>query len=407
MSGEYIKLAASSPFPVVQRLEQFKPHVEAKEEIRFMTGPNGMVTCSYVVSADGTFDTNYLRECRGIVFNAKGVIAARPLHKFFNVNEKPTTHVDALDWSKVTRIMDKRDGSMIHTVALLDNEEAWDPRACVELKSKKSFTSDVALAAKAWLTADEDRFDRYSKLCQTVVYMLNSTAIFEFTSPTARIVLPYNEPMLCLLHVRNNVTGEYMSYSAVKQLCELYKVPIVESVWPNEAATSDPAAFVQGLIAQAQDESYENREGWVIQFENGEMVKLKTKWYMLRHRAMTFLRERDVAELVLDEGLDDLKAMLVADNVDITPLLHIEARVVARIEHILSTVDAAVTAAKQVGLSKKDFAISSQGKEYFGLMMTAFDGREVQVKDYFKKQLLREEYSLEQINLLNSVAEAE
>ena len=135
------------------------------------------------------------------------------------------------------------------------------------------------------------------------------------------------------------------------------------------------------------------------------MVKLKTQWYLKRHRAMTFLRERDIAQLVLDEGLDDLKAMLVGEGVNIDEVLQIEARVLHDLREMALNVD--VIFAADGHLDRKDFAIKHKGSPHFGLLMARYQGRDPAFKEFFERNMLREQYSLRQLVLVPSVAEGD
>jgi len=143
-----------------------------------------------------------------------------------------------------------------------------------------------------------------------------------------------------------------------------------------------------------------------VQFENGDMVKVKTKWYLERHRAMTFLRERDIAEMVVNESVDDLKALLVAEGVDIGEILALEKKVV----NDLLGVKIAAEQLQDMSdwqLDRKSFAIKHAGTPLFGLRMTKFLGKEPDYKDWFIRNRLKEKYTLRQLNLVPSVAEAE
>jgi RNA ligase len=136
----------------------------------------------------------------------------------------------------------------------------------------------------------------------------------------------------------------------------------------------------------------------VIQFENGDMVKVKTEQYLKLHRAMTFLRERDVAQLVIDETIDDLKSQLVAEGVNIDEILAIEKRVVERMIDITNSIYSVYEADKT--LLKKDFAIKHKEHKYFGLLMSLMSGKELSIKDYFEKNILKQEFSLRQLSMV-------
>ena len=379
----YLGLIQDSPFPILMSDSAMRLAVADREEIRFMKQSNGTTVCSYIIASAETFRDSYSREARGVVFDATGKVIARPLHKFFNVNERPETQVAAIDWSKVRRVMLKRDGSMIHTVAFPEDGRNFT------VKSKKSFESDVAKQSKKFLLQREN----YIKFC-TDMTNAGRTAIFEWTSPTARIVVGYKQEELQLLHVRENHTGIYLTQSELERLSAQYDIPMVDMV---PIFSPD---MVQSLV-----ETTENIEGWVIQFENGDMVKLKTKWYMDRHHAMTFLRIRDIARMVVDESLDDLKAKLVGDGIDIAQILEIEEKVVREIDYIIERVETAYEANKH--LERKDFAILMKGHPLFGLLMQKFSGKEPDYKGFFAKTKLDEMFDLTQLNLTDSVAEVE
>lgn len=403
----YLHLTDHQPFPVITNDVGMRTELADKTEIRFMEQPNGTTVCSYIVSAEGTFDDVYAREARGVVFDARGNVIARPLHKFFNVNERPETHVDKIDWTKVIRVMDKRDGSMIHTVARRNDDDLWPHGWEFDLKSKKSFTSDVAHSAKAFMMLAAEAGLRFHELCNHVVSQ-GQTAIFEWTSPVARIVLAYPKDELRLLHVRDNTTGEYLTRGALEVLAAKFDIPVVAHADEiMDMIATDPKMLLD--LAQ----TLEGVEGWVIQFSNGDMVKLKTKWYCERHRAMTFLRERDIALLTLREELDDLKALLVGEGADITEILEIEAKTVAAVDEIIASVTRYHQEAKaRHGDDRKAIALAygpaGLNFDHFGLLMQVYSGKDPDYKGYFERNLLSTTFSLRQLNLgQSSIAEVE
>ena len=386
-------------FPYITGIDEFRANVLHREEIREADISDHSKSFCYMISSEGTFDTPWLRECRGIVFSKNtGQVTGRPLHKFFNVGEREETRFENLDWTQIKRIMVKRDGSMIHTV--FDN-------GALRLKSKKTFGSDVAAAAEKWMS-ERDNYVYFA----TRMAALNMTAIFEWTAPDARIVLFYPEPKLTLLHVRHNVTGEYLAPDVMFEWAFESDVAVVEELKLHEwldVADERVARQLSSKDIQARAlklvETAEDIEGWVIQFNDDTMVKLKVDWYLKRHRAMTFIRERDIAQLVLDEGLDDMKALLVSENVDITEILQIEQRVVNELNELRRGLVAIVDVDR--GLERKDFALKHKGHQHFGLLMSIYLGKEPDLKSYFERNLLREHYTLRQLVLVPSVAEAD
>lgn len=382
----YLGLTRESPFPIINDDTLLRLALAEKDEIKFMRQDNGATVCSYIVSMEETFDTPMAREARGITFDADGKIISRVLHKFFNINERESTKFENIDWSKATRCMVKRDGSMISTVKGFSSYEGAD----FALKSKKSFTSDVVVRSVEWLQANDEARAAFTALCNHVVAR-GWTATFEWTSPISRIVLYYETASLTLLHVRDNVSGRYLTQAELEALTSKFNVPLV----------ANEQHILEGLTAEKLIKLFhetEGVEGWVFQFENGDMVKFKTEWYMKRHKAMTFLRERDIAELVIDEGLDDMKALLVGEGVDIGRILEIEHQVVTEINAIAHEVETLYLQVKD--LDRKTVALSMREKtKYFGLLMTRYSGKEIDVKEFYRKNLLSERWTLTQINL--------
>lgn len=399
-------------FPILHNVSELREKVAHKEEIRESVlasdrASHGELTSfCYMIAGPDTFDDAYSRECRGIVFDHRGEVAARPLHKFFNVNEREETQVHALDWSKVVRVMDKRDGSMIHTVIVPRiSHGGLEPQWDVRLKSKKTFDSEVAKDAEAFLGLPENEpLRKFVKLMTGH----NQTVIFEWTAPTARIVLHYPTPELRVLHVRDNVTGKYQRRDVIEALLpKAIGGPFNEIKLVDEPQFDVPKEQLGAHLLELA-KTVEGIEGWVIQFEDGEMVKLKTAWYMERHKCMTFLRERDIARMVVSESLDDVKSMLVGDGVDITPILEIEARVLKDIFDVEHSVKS-LAPEEDYKLDRKTFAIKYKDNSgpYFGLLMHLYSGKVPNYIEWFEKNVLDQTYGLRQLNLVPSVAEAD
>lgn len=253
----------------------------------------------------------------------------------------------------------------------------------------------MAIAAKKWLLERPN----YVSFCRFITEC-GYTAIFEWTSPQARIVLPYQEDELVLLHIRLNETGRYVQYWWLVEIANTFGIKLVDE--------ADDGLELLETISKGNDSlmnTVENKEGWVVQFSNGEMIKIKTKWYLDRHKAMTMLRHRDIAEMVLDECLDDLKSKLVGDGIDISEIEEIENRVVNEIDDIIRVVEDAYV--KNRYLPRKEFAILLKEHKFFGLMMQRYTEREPDYKGFYKKHYLSERFDLTRLNFKDSIAEVD
>lgn len=365
-------------FPTINHIDELRAKVGHMPEIRFMTNEDGFHIVCYMISGAGTFTSEnkeYARECRGITFYPDGFIASRPLHKFFNIGELPETQMNLLPWDKVARAMDKRDGSMVHPVAV---------NGRIILKTKKAFYSDVAKLATDFLHSEKGK--NILAYCTDAI-IAGQTPIFEFTSPAARIVLPYKESELKLLHIRMNVTGEYADSEAVKFIGADYGIPTVDEYDVSNISKD----FL--INSMATDE---NKEGYVIEFENGQMVKGKTKWYIDLHHTIVFVRERDIAEMIVNETIDDYKSALSLSGESLDVVNEIEQRVLDEVRKIEVAADEAYALIKECP-DRKTAAMQMKGHPWFSAAMALFNGKEFDVKEHFLKYVLKEKFSLEQV----------
>jgi T4 RnlA family RNA ligase len=213
--------------------------------------------------------------------------------------------------------------------------------------------------------------------------------IFEYTSPKARIVINYAQEQMSLLAIRNLKTGEYQSRAALETSADVYGVPCVE------------VSKLSALEVLETIDNIPNKEGFVFQFNNGEMVKLKTSSYLTLHHTVVFQRERDIAEMVLDEKLDDYKGYLKDSKSDesLVKVHAIEKRVIEELNTIMTGLDSLFSQAVVGDITRKDIAAKYNKHKYFSLLMKKLDGHDMDshVKEYFKKNLLKEMFSLEQI----------
>lgn len=119
----------------------------------------------------------------------------------------------------------------------------------------------------------------------------------------------------------------------------------------------------------------------------------KCPWYQRLHRSITFLRERDIALAALREELDDVKAVLAEAGIDLAPVNAVEQRVKENLVSLVEEVGHVLS--KDATLSRKDFVLRHQRHPLFGLLMTAYLGRDVNYAEWYEKNRLKQEFSLE------------
>jgi hypothetical protein len=139
-------------------------------------------------------------------------------------------------------------------------------------------------------------------------------------------------------------------------------------------------------------------EGYVLVLQDGRRVKLKTKWYLQQHRLMTELRERDVAEAVVDETLDDIKSQMTSADISLDEIELIETRVAEEIASLRDQVSHIIWA--QSDKSVKEVAIEMKGHPLFSLIMSEKRGKEADYTGFWKRNFLPN-YSLRSVKNSN------
>lgn len=294
-----------SIFPEILSLKQIEPYIADCPHFVKCGGEDTALTfIDYVVQAEDTFppiegdeesktEAMIRRECRGIAFcNATGRLRSRPLHKFFNLNERPETLFDVIDWTRPHYVMTKMDGSMVRPVVGQNTGHGG-----VRWATRKGIT-DVACEVELFCSYAENR--AYEMAGEDLIDR-GFTPVFEFVSPGNRIVLKYDRPQLVLLAVRELRNGTYMSYRQLRHEAERHGIELV----PQYAS----AKITPDFIARLQEQ--EGVEGVVVRFENGLTLKIKTSWYAQLHKIRSLLsNEREVVRMVLEDKLDDALGML-------------------------------------------------------------------------------------------------
>lgn len=344
-------------FPEIRTLDDVLPHIEGRSEFIVAEREFGTVV-NYVVAMADTFDmagpddlgAAIRRECRGLIFGLDGKIMSRPYHKFFNVNEREETQVHMIDMTKPHVIMEKMDGSMIRPLRM---------NGMIRLATKMGVT-DIAIESERLL--DANQYD-------WLEYMMDDglTPIFEYIAPTNKIVIDYSEPKLILTAVRNTITGTYIKNIQFGAPFEV--VPQYGSV---DGGLSE-------YIARARE--MQGREGDIIRFADGHMLKIKNDWYVRIHKTKDLIRtDRNIADIIVNEQLDDVLPLL--DENDYQIVCAYEKRFDDAIHNVLGRLEGLVTLARVLhGGVKKDVAINFIpnliNKEDASFIFSALDGKEL------------------------------
>ncbi len=309
-------------------------------------------------------------EMRGLtfVFNKDGSLYKRylMLSKFFNLNQVPDSMYDSVKDYTIDNVMNKEDGSLIGFIRL--------PSGKVMARTKMSFESEQAIEAA-------ELYNKNDNVRELVDWSLDNdvSLFFEFVSFSNRIVLDYKTTELILLRGRNNKTGESIDVREIDNrgvtVCDFESYTNLDEMIELASTNKD-------------------KEGWVIQFDNDYMIKIKTQWYCDLHHLNFGVtsRENDIVRLTLEEEIDDVISQLSETDTEkrefIDSVVEITNKRFAKMNHEIDE------RMKKYTGDIKAFALSLQGDEYkhFCLRIPrGFDKYEM-----IKKQMLKETTHLKQ-----------
>ncbi len=290
-------------FPVITHIDDVLPHVENREEFSVThkgEGQGAYTIINYNMMTSDTFrpftgeddlGNAIRRECRGLIFDVNGKLIRRPLHKFFNLQEREETLIENIDFNQIVAIHQKLDGSMIAPFITADGITRF---------GTKAGETDVSAQALAFIMLPENSW--ILRFCFDSTKS-GLTPIFEWCSRENRVVIDHPEPKLILLAVRDNQSGRYYSKEWFNVWNKTYNIPFVDQLDTTFASFEQLMEHTRGLIGE---------EGYVVEFRDGHRVKTKGSWYLAIHKAKEkLLYERYVIEMILDEQTDDVLPFLL------------------------------------------------------------------------------------------------
>lgn len=212
--------------------------------------------------------TETLKQCRGLILDKDNNVIARGFQKFFNIEEHTQEEIP----SESFEVFEKLDGSLGICYYIGDMPF---------IATRGSFTSEQAIKANELL------HNKYKHLHGVLKEMHNlGTPLFEIIYPENRIVCDYGkEEKLILLGIvdRNDHTKFY-------------------DVEPFGKKGFSVATKFNGItdLYTLREKEEDNKEGFVIRFKSGFMVKAKYKEYCRLHRILTQVSSRVIWKLLKD-----------------------------------------------------------------------------------------------------------
>jgi RNA ligase len=254
-------------------------------------------------------------------------------------------------------IAEKMDGSLITTVETPGG--LW-------LKSKGSMYSEQAQDAMKLLKLK--KFSKLTKWLEEQTLEHGRSVSLEYTAPSNRIVIGYEEPNLTVLGVRDRYDGMFID------LDNFRKGALAKFIVKDIRSEVDD---VNEFVASIPD--MQGIEGYIIRTRGGQRVKIKTEWYLkLHHIKDSINSQRRLFEAVVYDTVDDIKASFYDDPVALQTIAEMEEKVSTIYNHMVDTVERFYERNKH--MERKEYAILGQkelDRIQFALAMAKYSGKVV------------------------------
>lgn len=314
-------------------------------------------------------------ECRGAMFEIETFngmplrLVSLPFAKFFNKDENPFTQ--NLDLSKVNCVTAKMDGSLISTYIHRNNGFG---ATSLRLKSKAALASTQAVSAMSLIDLPKNKRFKVELLDAA---MRDLTVIMEYIGPDNRIVLGYEKSDLVVLGVRDNMTGERYSFNDMARMGFLELC----NRWVHQYEPTEIEDMIENL------DSFKGIEGFVLEFANGQLVKIKTSDYLVLHKTKDSINsDRRLFEAIVMETSDDLRSLFYEDVAALRRIWDMEEKVKEIRRDVVGWVEGFYNANKD--LDRKSYAIKGQAelpRLFFGQAMSMYLGKDVDYKTFMIK----------------------
>lgn len=228
-------------------------------------GPYTLLNYTPEAMYSGTM-TKIEKTCRGLVVRDDGKIIALPMPKFFNLGEPQCPTLPDEPYT----VWEKIDGSL---GIFWHDGQKW------RCNTRGSFDNEYVQFAQEWW-GDRVDWKGFPSYWTVMVEICMDDDI----NPRAT----HFTEGLYLIAIRDRYSGT--DYDLVEP--ESYPVGLF---YPTRTISDIDAL----LKRQAETEG---QEGWVIRYDSGFRVKIKTAWYLRMFRAIVALTPKNIRQLMLDAG---------------------------------------------------------------------------------------------------------
>lgn len=287
-------------------------------------------------------------QCRGLVVDDIGTIVARPFKKFFNIEENKHNATDEFE------IYEKMDGSL---GIMFYYKGEWI------FASRGSFTSEQALKFK----------EIFMRKYKTSHLKVTNTYMFE------------------IIYIENRIVVNYAEMEDVIMLGEIHTESgedLGMNYWQNSIFNVVKKYDFKDYT-EIQKLNWENHEGFIVKFSNGERCKIKFADYVKLHRVLTNCSSYDVWENLMTFG--KLPEEMLKDVPDefYDWVNRLELRLRKEYDRVLNLHMTQFSSILYDGLERKEFALKVQELEGYnqGIMFAMYNGKEDKVKQLIWKMI--------------------
>lgn len=237
--------------------------------------------------------------CRGMIVDGEGNVIEHPYKKFWTYRQYLNSNSVLLNDKQILkipkgkfRITEKIDGTMVTLYWIKDTPY---------LATQRSFTNIKAIEATKIL--HEKYSNLFSRLDRKYTY------VFEAVYPEAKVLIDYKDTRdLFLIGMIDKTTGLPVKLKDIGfPMCKDYTGEYGHITNFDELAALN----------------LPNQEGFVLYFENGDMMKVKFPWYSEAHRKLDILIQSDYSRYRAQKELRQILSLpnQVVSNIEIWEMM--------------------------------------------------------------------------------------
>jgi hypothetical protein len=206
----------------------------------------------------------FRREYRGLVVHRSGAVLARPMHKFFSIDQVHESHTYTVNDLEIESVTVKLDGQMVYGVTISNEVQFWT----------RSGPTEVGIEAYRVALCDAADYLGFVRF----VSSQQCTAVFEFIGRRSlKKAFEGHHNRLVLLAVRHHSSGIYWRYAEMEHIARRFGVEVVERFPHLEQLGDGEGNSITEIKGQVKN--WHNCEGVVIRFTNQSWVKVKSDWW--------------------------------------------------------------------------------------------------------------------------------